>query len=254
MSYPDVAVVLLGAGYGTRLYPLTKDTPKALLPIGERLLLDEIFEAVLQVPQRSTVTLVSNHVFAEQFRAWLKPQAVAVEVIDNGTQTPETRLGAIRDLWLALERVSPDDDALVLGTDNLFTWSLAEFVESARRHRPAASIAVYDVASKVEASRCAVVEMARDHRLTSCVEKPKDPKSLTVGLCVYFFPAPIRKQIETFIRSGGNIDAPGYFMEWLVAHEPVYGFPTHGEWFDIGSPEAYQEAVQRWAVVRPGRR
>jgi NDP-sugar pyrophosphorylase family protein len=95
-----------------------------------------------------------------------------------------------------------------------------------------------------------VVELAGDGRVTRCIEKPAVPPSLTVVLCVYYFPAPLRARIQDFIREGGNGDAPGYLIEWLVSREPVHGFMTGGEWFDIGTQETYQLAVQRWQGER----
>ena len=260
--------VLLAAGYGTRLYPLTRDCPKALLPLGEAVLLDPMMDNLLAVPGLAKTVLVTNHRFAEGFRQWAAQRRRTLEIIDNGTATPQTRLGAVRDLLLALARVPSDEDVVVLGTDNLFTWSLAEFVEFAMAKRPAAVIALRPAASAEEATRCGVAELAADPstraggpslgmsprglhgRVIRFVEKPAVPPSMTVVLCVYYFPAPLRNRIRQFIQEGGNGDAPGYLIEWLVSREPVHGFMTGGAWFDIGTLETYQLAVQRWQRMR----
>lgn len=247
----SVSAVLLAAGYGTRLYPLTRDCPKALLPLGEAVLLDPVIENLLAVPGVTKAVLVTNHRFAGQFRHWAAQHRRPLEILDDGTATPQTRLGAVRDLLLALERLPSDEDVVVLGTDNLFTWSLAEFVKFATAKRPAAVIAVRPAASTEEATRCGVVESAGDGRVTRFVEKPAVPPSMTVVLCVYYFPAPLRNRIRQFIQEGGNGDAPGYLIEWLVGREPVYGFMTGGEWFDIGTQDTYQRAVRRWQGMPP---
>ena len=240
--------VLLGAGYGTRLYPLTADRPKALLPLGDGVILDAVLQVVTRLSGGThRVVLVTNHKFLPQFEAWQRRQHVSVELVDDGTTTPATRLGAIRDLRVGLERLAPTDDALVLGTDNLFTWSLAEFIEFARAHRPAATVAVRQVTPRHEARRYGVVELNRRARLTRWVEKPARPSSSTVALCVYYVPAAIRHRLDEFVQAGDNVDAPGYFFQWLVTREPVYGCMTTGEWFDIGSHETYQEAIRRWS-------
>lgn len=244
----SVGVVLLAGGYGTRLYPLTEDRPKALLALGQGVILDRLLDAVKPVPGVSTIVLVSNHRFADRFRAWQREGRHPVEILDDGTSTPETRLGAIRDLHLALERLPSTDDALVLGTDNLFTWSLADFVKFGKMKAPACSIAIREAPSVPDASRCLVVEVGEGDRLFRCVEKPAQPASRMVGLCLYYVPPPCRRRIEEFIRSGGNVDAPGFFIEWLAGQEPVYGFRTGGDWFDVGSPESYQQAIERWAA------
>lgn len=243
----SLSVILLAAGYGTRLYPLTEDRPKALLPLGQGVVLDQIVAGVEAVPALSHVVLVTNHRFAKSFEAWNRQQATPVELVDDGTATPQTRIGAIRDLLLGLTRIEPDADALVLGTDNVFTWSLADFAAFAKTKRPAMTVALHTVRSVEEATRCAVVELNPDGRLMRCVEKPREPSSLTISLCVYYIPASCRGRLEEFVAQGGNVDAPGYFVAWLVSQEAVYGFLTQGEWCDIGSQEAYQHALQQWS-------
>ncbi|MBI3088389.1 MAG: nucleotidyltransferase family protein [Candidatus Omnitrophica bacterium] len=247
-----LSAVLLAAGYGTRLYPLTKDRPKALLPLGDTVLLDPVMDALRAVPGLASMVLVSNHRFAEGFRQWRAQRGLALEVVDDGTDAPETRLGAIRDLLLGLARVPASHDALVLGTDNLFTWSLAEFVRVARTKRPAATVTLRQSPSRDEARRCAVVDVEPDGRVRRYVEKPAEPFSSIVGLCVYYLPSSVRRRVQEFLDQGGQGDAPGYFIEWLVSREPVYGFLTAGEWFDVGTQASYQAAVQRWPGAERG--
>jgi glucose-1-phosphate thymidylyltransferase len=242
----SVSVILLAAGYGTRLYPLTEDRPKALLPIGPRLMLDWILESVLAIPQLGQIVLVTNGRFAGQFESWRAERHAAVEVVDDRTMTNETRLGAIRDLMLGASRLRQPDDLLALGTDNLFTWPLSEFVQFARRKHPAATIAVRQAPSREEASRCGVVVTDARNRISRCVEKPADPPSDTIALCVYYFPSSMHERFQQFLDAGGNPDAPGFFLEWLVKQEPVYAFMTAGEWFDIGSVASYEQASRRW--------
>lgn len=244
-----VSAVLLAAGYGTRLYPLTQDRPKALLPLGGGVILDALAEALAAIPGLSKIVLVTNHRFMKQFEAWRSPHTLSLEVLDDGSTAPENRLGAIRDLIVGAAKIPASDDLLVLGTDNLFTWSLAEFVGVAKQQRPTSTIAVWRAPSKSEASRLGVVELDRHGRIRRFLEKPRRPPALTVALCVYYFPAALRPRFDAFVAGGGNADAPGYFLEWLVEQEPVYGYVVSGEWFDIGSHEAYDHAVRRWASL-----
>ena len=247
MSSP-VNVVLLAAGYGTRLYPLTEDCPKALLPIGPRLMLDWILESVRAIPQLGQIVLVTNGRFAGQFDSWRAERRAPVEVVNDRTMANDTRLGAIRDLMLGASRLKQADDLLALGTDNLFTWPLAEFVLSARGKRPAATIAVRQASSREEASRCGVVATDARNRITLCVEKPASPSSDTIALCVYYFPSSMHARFQQFLDAGGNPDAPGFFLGWLVKQEAVYAFMTAGEWFDIGSVESYERACRCWTA------
>lgn len=261
-----VTAVLLSAGYATRLYPLTKDRPKALLPIGEgargldlaapdpakiprlagRTILDEIIASLRTVPEVRATLLVTNHRFAGQFNAWRKARSAAVRILDDGTDTAETRIGASGDLQLARQAADPGDDLLVIGTDNLFGWPLREFVQQAQRRRPAPSVALWQAPSKESATRFGVVVRDRDGRVTAFAEKSPNPPSTEVALCVYYYPAAVAASLERFLEGGGNPDAPGYFVEWLVAQGPVYGILMSGAWHDIGTWDTYRSVVAEW--------
>lgn len=241
-----VTAVLLAAGYATRLYPLTKDRPKALLPLGRGAILDEVVRAVRQAPQVGRIVLVTNRRFAEAFRQWQRAAGAAVEIVDDGTETAETRLGAIRDLELVRHRLDDADDLLVVGTDNLFRWSVASFIEQAQRRRPDPSIALWQAPSPEAATQFGVVRRDATSRITAFVEKSPQPPSTEVALCVYYFPAPMGGAIRRFLDTGGNADAPGYFIQWLVGQGRVFGILMPGAWYDIGSLDAYQTVQQEW--------
>lgn len=241
-----VAIILLGGGYATRLYPLTKDRPKALLPLGRGVILDAILSALSTVPDVTKRMLVTNHRFAGQFRQWQQDSKAPVDVLDDGTETVDTRLGAIRDLELARRQVSDQDDLLVLGTDNLFAWPAAEFVSCAQRYRPYPSVALWEAPSAQSATQFGVVIRDPASRITAFAEKASQPPSKEVALCVYYFPAAMCGKITQFLSSGGNADAPGYFIAWLVKNGVVYGVPMQGAWHDIGTRETYQAVLSEW--------
>jgi glucose-1-phosphate thymidylyltransferase len=249
--------VLLAAGYGTRLYPLTNDTPKALLTLdGRTTLMDAIADDLVHVPDLDRVVMVSNHRFAGQFQQWAARRGQSrarFEVIDDGTETNETRLGAIRDLLLGLDRLASSEDVLVMGTDNLFSWPVADFVRAAQGHRPSATVAVHEVATLDEASRMGVIRTDARGRIVELLEKPKQPPTRLVSLAVYYFPAAMHRRFREFLDGGGNPDAPGFFLEWLVKVEPVSTFVSRGQWLDIGSHESYEQAKAWWAGRRTGR-
>lgn len=242
----SVTVVLLAAGYATRLYPLTKDVPKALLPLRDRTILDEVIRSLADVPHVRKRILVTNSRFAGRFRQWQQALGLDVEILDDGTGTAETRLGAIRDLELARTATDPQDDLLVVGTDNLFRWSLGDFVASAQRHWPDPSIALWEAPSRESATQFGVVTRDGATHITAFVEKSKQPPSKEVALCVYYFPAPMCGKIRQFLAEGGNADAPGYFIEWLVRRGTVYGIMMPGAWYDIGSLESYEAVKREW--------
>ena len=245
-----ITAVLLAAGYATRLYPLTKDRPKALLPFGRGVILDEVVHAVTAVPEVTTQVLVTNHRFAGQFQEWQRRGGPGVVIVDDGTETVETRLGAIRDLELARASGSSQHDVLVMGTDNLFTWPLAEFVAQAQRYAPKPSIALWRAPSTEVATQFGVVIRDQTGRITDFVEKSPQPPSAEVALCVYYFPSPMCGQIRQFLDEGGQADAPGYFIQWLVRRGVVYGIMMPGAWYDIGSLESYETVQKAWPQQR----
>ena len=250
-----VTTILLAAGYATRLHPLTQDRPKALLPLGRGVMLDEVIATLPEVPDLAKTVLVTNHRFAAQFTAWQRERQAPVQVVDDGTETADTRLGAIRDLELARQSGRAVGDLLVLGTDNLFRWPLARFVAQARRHQPHASVALWQAPSREAATQFGVVQQDATGRITQFVEKSPTPPSASVALCVYYFPEPMGGMMRRFISEGGNTDAPGHFVRWLSEHQPVYGIPMDGAWYDIGTLDAYQAALREWGdPTRPGGR
>ena len=238
------SAILLAAGYGTRLYPLTKDRPKALLPLGTGVLLDQTWHALEQLPTIGHRVLVTNHRFAPQFERWRRQRKAGVEIVNDGTTGPARRLGAIPDLLLGWAR-APHDDVLVIGTDNLLTWSLKPFLRAAQATRPAATIGTWRVPTRREASLYGVVAMNRRNRITRFLEKPARPMSRAIALCLYYFPAAVKARMKQFLAQGGNGDAPGFFLAWLAQHEPVYAHVATGHWFDIGSHASYH-AVLAW--------
>jgi len=241
-----VTAVLLAAGYATRLYPLTKERPKALLPLNHETMLDVVCRSVETVPALTQQILVTNHRFAEQFGQWQRTHSARVVVLDDGTETAETRLGAIRDVALARAQADPVDDLLIVGTDNLFHWPMRDFVERAQRVRPSPSVGLWNAPSADSATQFGVVLRGPDHRITTFVEKSPQPPSTEVALCVYYFPAPMCHQIDIFLKEGGNADAPGYFIKWLVEHQPTYGIMMPGPWYDIGTLDAYEIVLKEW--------
>ena len=165
-----ITAILLAAGYATRLYPLTQDRPKALLPLGTGVILDAVSRSLDDVPHVVQRVVVTNRRFAPQFRQWQQARQADVRIIDDGTDRVETRLGAIRDLELARTQAQATGDLLVLGTDNLFAWSLAEFVDAARRFQPAPTIALWQAPSREAAPQFGGVTRGRHARIIDVVE------------------------------------------------------------------------------------
>jgi glucose-1-phosphate thymidylyltransferase len=236
-----VKAVVLAAGYATRLYPLTLDRPKALLPVGGRPLLEHLLARLDPVRGLTEISIVTNSKFAEQFRAWAAGYGRGVRILDDGTSDEESRLGAIGDLAFAIESEGIDDDLLVLGGDNLFSESLAPFAEFGR-DMAAPALGVYDVGDLEAIRRYNAIELAEDGRITFFEEKPDEPRSTLTGIALYFYPRRSLPLVAAYLAEGNNPDQPGRLVQWLYPRTAVYAWPVPGRWFDIGSEETLAEA------------
>ena len=227
--------LLLAAGYGTRLRPLTDRMPKELLPVGGRPIVDWILDRVSEVEAVEETHLVTNAAKAPHFARWAEERGVVVH--DDGTTTNETRLGAIGDLAFVLERIGVDDDLLVVAGDNLFEFSLADYVRWWQGRGRASAIAVRDVGTRELASLYGVVDVDADDRVTAFVEKPPDPPSTLAAIATYVFHREHLPHVERYLAEGNEPDQPGRFVAWLHPREPVYAYRFEESWFDIGDFE-----------------
>jgi glucose-1-phosphate thymidylyltransferase len=234
--------LILAAGYATRLRPLTDSIPKQLLPVGGRPLLDWIL-AKLRETDADEIHLVTNARFAADFERWAAGKDVVVH--DDGTTSNEDRLGAIGDMRFVQERAGLDDDLLVVAGDNLFEFSLRDYVAFWRAHDGASAIAVHDVRDRELARQYGVVEVDETMRVVGLVEKPENPTSTLAATATYLYTREHAAWFDAYLRDGNPPDAPGNYVVWLHARAPVYAYRFEGEWFDIGNHEQLLEADNR---------
>lgn len=241
--------VILVAGYATRMYPLTENLPKSLLVVAGKTILEHILAKVEEVPEIDEIILVSNAKFADQFRQYLKNrgQDNRISLIDDGTWDNEHRLGAVADLGLAIEQGRIDDDVLVLAGDNLFDFSLRDFV--AYFHTVNADCITTYIEENIEAlQRTGVAELDPSGRVLSFEEKPKKPRSNNAVPPFYIYTRATIKIIQQFLHSGMNTDAPGQFVSWLVNEQRVYAYRFVGMRYDIGSIAGYEEIKRIFSI------
>jgi glucose-1-phosphate thymidylyltransferase len=237
-----VKVVILAAGYATRLYPLTLDRPKALLPVAGRPLIELLLERLAEVEGLDEIFLVSNSKFVDAFRAWAGEWGGGdVRIIDDGTKNEDTRLGAIGDLELAIREGAIDDDLIVLAGDNLFSGSLAPFAEFGRE-KGTPALGVYDVGDLEAIRSYNAIELDSDDRVVFFEEKPERPRSTLTGIALYYYPRESLGLVREYLDGGNNPDQPGRLIEWLYPRRPVYAWRVPGRWYDIGSKETLAEA------------
>lgn len=234
--------IILVAGYATRLYPLTQSTPKALLPIGGRPIIDYILDQIETLPQVDEIYVVSNHKFAGDFEAWAKkhPLSKKLYVLDDGTTTEENRRGAIGDILFAMEEKAIDDELLVVAGDNYFTYSLADFCRF-YQNSGGDCVCVKALPWSEDLSRYGIAVLGEGSRVMEIEEKPKTPKSNTVVYATYFYQRKTLPLIRQYLAEGNNPDAPGHFPAWLARLQPVYAYAFAEECYDIGTPASLQE-------------
>jgi glucose-1-phosphate thymidylyltransferase len=240
-----VKCVILAAGYATRLRPLTDDVPKHLLPVGERPMLDWVLDSVRELDDVNEVHLVTNSRFAGAFEDWAAEKGV--RVYDDGTASNEDRLGAVGDLRLAIEEAGLEDDELVvLAGDNLFDFSLLQFVEWWRaKPRPASAVPLHDVGDLELATQYGIADTDADDRIVRFVEKPSNPSSTLASTLIYLLPPEHVRLVATYLDDGQSPDNAGSFLGWLAEREPVYGYRFEGTWYDIGDRTQLLEADNR---------
>ena len=237
--------ILLAAGYATRLYPLTKDTPKPLLPVAGRPMLDYIADEIDTLPSISKIVVISNHRFADHFATWAKVRetvspGIPIVVLDDLTTDDTNKRGAIGDIRFAIETLSIDEDIVIIAGDNLFTYRLRDMYDFFMRIRRDLLVAIH-VADKNQLRKLAVATLDPDGKVLRMVEKPSEPESETAIYATYFY---LR---ETYLAEGNTPDAPGNFPSWLYKRQDVYAFVADGTCIDIGTPENYQDVSEHFA-------
>ena len=233
--------LILAAGYATRLYPLTENFPKPLLKVGEKPILDWLIEDLSRTGMIQDYIVVTNHRFAPIFEEWAAGRDIIV--VDDGTSTNETRLGAVCDIQFAVERLGIDDDLLVMAGDNLLSFSLEGFV-GYWREKGTSCIMRYWEAEEVRLHRSGVVEVDEDGRVLSMEEKPAHPKSHWCCPPFYIYNRDDLRRLPQGLAAGCGTDAPGSLAAWLATVAPVHAWEMPGPRYDIGTLESYEQ-VQR---------
>lgn len=234
--------IILAAGYATRLYPLTLNRPKALLPVGDRAVLDYIVNELETIDAIDEVFLISNHKFYGHFLNWLENRKFnkKIKVIDDGTITDDTKLGAIGDMELVIRQEKIQDDVLIIAGDNLFTYRLKDFYTFFINHKKDCII-VKEINNERDLKGMGIVLMDDNFRVLDFEEKPKHPKSNMAAFGGYIYLKETLPLIKEYIEEGNIPDAPGYFPGWLYKRKDIYAYKFHGECYDIGTHESYRE-------------
>jgi glucose-1-phosphate thymidylyltransferase len=239
-------VLILAAGYATRLYPLTLNQPKPLLPVAGKPMLEHIIDHLASVKDLGEMFIVTNQKFVQHFTDWSEKYkrektAFNFKIINDGTTSDADKLGAIGDVNLVIKQEKVKGDLVIIAGDNLFDSSLAPFIDYCRAGDTPV-LAVYDVGDLESIKKYNSISTDKDGVITFFEEKPKNPTSTKTGIALYYYPAKVVGMIQQYIDEGNNPDQPGRFVQWLYTRVPVRTWDVPGRWFDIGSKETLEEA------------
>ena len=239
--------IVIAAGYATRLGELTKNFPKPLLKIGSSTILGRMIDDIDQITDINEHVIITNHKFAPIFEEWKQTTHYTkpITIVDDGTETNDTRLGAVCDLLFAMEQLQIEDDLLVVAADNLLFFSFRDFVDFSKE-KHTSCIMCHEQPSIEKLQRTGVVELDADWRVLGMEEKPLQPKSQWAVPPFYIYRRDDLDLVRHAVENGCGRDAPGNLAHYMVEHTTMHAWKMNGGRFDIGSLDTYYEAVEKY--------
>ena len=241
--------LILAAGYATRLYPLTENFPKPLLKVGEKTILDWLIDDIDTAGAVDEYIVISNRKFASHFIWWASTKRQKITVVDDGTTSNQTRLGAVKDIQFAIEKLQLNDDMLVIAGDNVLDFSLTKFVAYAEQKKTSCIMRYYE-ANEQKLKKCGVVEIDESDRILGMEEKPQEPKSNWCCPPFYYYTKEDAKLVKVGIENGCGTDAPGSYIAWLSGKTTVHAMEMPGKRYDIGNLESYEQVKKEYKGIQ----
>lgn len=240
--------IILAAGYATRLYPLTENFPKPLLKVGDKAILDWLIDDIDGRREVDEYVVISNHKFAPHFNEWASTRNQKVTIVDDGTDSNETRLGAVRDIQYAIDTLALDDDMLVIAGDNLLDFSLQSFVRYAREKGTSCIMRFYEKDTE-RLLKCGVVTVDEGGRVLRMTEKSPAPETHWCCPPFYYYTREDARLVAKGIESGCGTDAPGSYIAWLCTQVTVHAMEMPGRRYDIGNLQSYRQVQQEYTGI-----
>jgi glucose-1-phosphate thymidylyltransferase len=229
----------LASGFGTRLYPLTRDTAKALIEYKGKPLLSHIVE---KVPPDIDILLVTNRKFEADFRRWRENTDRRVEVAVEEVWTEKDKKGALGSLTFGIEQGNIKEDLLLLASDDYFEFDLAQFIAAYSGKN--ALVAVHDIGDRKRASQFGVVEV-KNGKIVKCEEKPAHPKTSLIGVACYLLPPRLFPVLSRYHHEHPKVDQLGRFITYLVETDAVDAYVFTELWQDTAGILALANKVAR---------
>lgn len=240
--------LVLAAGYATRLYPLTQNFPKPLLKVGDKTILDWLLDDIDKSGEVSEYVVISNHKYAQHFKSWAKTRPYKITVVDDGTETNETRLGAVCDIQYAIDQLSLDDDILVIAGDNVLDFSLTKFISYAQQKKTSCIMRYYE-SSEQKLIRCGVVTVDDNDLVLIMTEKSPNPATNWCCPPFYYYSKDDAGKVKDGIIAGCGTDAPGSYIAWLCKQTKVHAMEMPGKRYDIGNLESYEKVQKEYRGI-----
>lgn len=239
--------IVIAAGYATRLGELTKNFPKPLLKIGENTILGRMLDDIDKIPEIDEHIIITNHKFAGIFEEWASGQSYTkpVTIVDDGTETNDTRLGAVCDLLFAMDKLKIDDDMLVVAADNILFFSFQEFVDFAKA-KGTSCIMCHEQPSIEKLQRTGVIVLDDNDKVLNMEEKPQEPKSHWAVPPFYIYLKKDLEKVRHSVENGCGKDAPGNLAHYMVEQVEMHAWKMTAGRFDIGSLDTYKEACEKF--------
>lgn len=240
--------LILAAGYATRLYPLTENFPKPLLEVKGKTILDWLVDDIDTLGAIDEYVVISNHKYAHHFEAWAKGKEQRITVVDDGTSTNETRLGAVKDIQYAIDLLQLSDDMLVIAGDNVLDFSLTEFIRYAREKKTSCIMRYYEPDFK-RLLKCGVVTVDGNDMILDMTEKSPTPATHWCCPPFYYYTKEDAGLVRKGIESGCGTDAPGSYIAWLCKQTTVHAMVMPGKRYDIGDLASYDRVKLEFSGI-----
>ncbi len=241
--------LILAAGYATRLYPLTENFPKPLLKVQDKTILDWLIDDMDALGEIDEYVVISNHKFAHHFDAWAKEKTQKITVVDDGTESNETRLGAVKDIQFTIDKLGLDDDMLVIAGDNLLDFSLTAFIKYAKEKKTSCIMRYFEESDK-KLLKCGVVTVDEQDLVLKMTEKSPNPETHWATPPFYFYTKADAALVEKGISEGCGVDAPGSYIAWLCTKTKVHAMEMPGRRYDIGNLESYEQVQKDYKGIK----
>lgn len=240
--------LILAAGYATRLHPLTANKAKALLPIHDKLMIEYILEELNQIKEIDEIYVVTNERFYTDFVSWAETTSTEkkITVINDNTTQDTNKLGAVGDIQFVIEKMKIEDELLIVAGDNLFTYSLQDYIKFFRE-KESDCVCVQQCKHGEDVRQFGVAILNEEDLIVDLEEKPENPKSDIVVFATYLYQKDTIPLFKKYLEAGNPPDAPGNFPAWLYQQKKVYGYTFVGDCYDIGTPESYEEVCAIFA-------